>query len=79
MMSPDTITVLSTPSCQRCKTVARHLDARGIAYEYIDVTLPENADWAGEMGDRSLRNVPQTILGDEWIEGVDFDAINRLF
>lgn len=78
-MSPDTITVLSTPSCQRCKTVARHLEARGVAFDYVDVTTPEGEAWRDEMVGRNLANVPQTVLGEEWIEGVDFDAINRLF
>lgn len=79
MMSTDTIIVLSTPACQRCKTVARHLTAKNVDYTYIDLTTPEGAEWVEQMGERGLKNVPQTVLGDEWIEGVDFDAINRLF
>lgn len=79
-VSTDTIVILSTPGCQRCKTVARHLDAKGVEYQYVDLTLPENAEWYDAFKDRNLTNVPQTIRGnDDWIEGVDFDSINRLF
>lgn len=61
-------------------TVVRHLDAKGVEYKYVDLTLPENADWLSEFKDRNLTQVPQTIRGsDPWIEGVDFDSINRLF
>jgi glutaredoxin len=73
----DTITVLSTPGCSRCKIAAKHLTARGIEFTYIDVTQDE--EWADWMRDNNLKNVPQIIRGDERVEGLDFDAINRLF
>lgn len=73
----DTLVVLSTPGCQRCKIVGKHLDAKGVEYTYIDVT--QDAEWRAWMEEQNLRNVPQTIRGDERVEGVDFDAINRLF
>jgi len=76
-MSTDALIVLSTPACQRCKVVAKHLTAKGATFEYIDVT--QNEEWAQWMRDHNLKNVPQTIRGDERVEGVDFDAINRLF
>ena len=73
----DTLVLLSTPTCHRCKFVARHLDAKGVEYEYIDVTT--DPDWRGYMDDNDLKNVPQTVRGDQRVEGVDLDAINRLF
>jgi len=73
----DALFVLSTPTCQRCKIVGKHLDARGVTYVYVDVT--EDSEWANWMRDNDLKNVPQTVRGDERVEGVDFDAINRLF
>lgn len=79
-ISPDTIVVLSTPGCQRCKTVDRHLNSRGVDHLYIDLTDPENEELLAEFRSRNLTNVPQTFKGDgEWIEGVDLDAVNRLF
>lgn len=79
-IAEDTIVVLSTPTCGRCKFVARHLDAKGVNYEYVDLTDPENADWLEEFQSRNLTNVPQTLRGGSaWIEGVDLDAVNRLF
>lgn len=79
-VATDTIVVLSTPGCQRCKTVARHLEAKGIDFEYVDLTEPDNAEWLAEFKERNLTNVPQTLRGDgTWVEGVDFEAINKLF
>lgn len=77
MSNEASIVVLSTPTCYRCKTVARHLENKGVEYEYIDVTKDE--EWANWMRANGLSNVPQTIKGEERVEGVDFDAINRLF
>jgi glutaredoxin len=73
----DTLFVLSTPTCQRCKIVGKHLDAKGVKYTYVDVTRDEQ--WLCWMQENDLKNVPQTVRGDERVEGVDFDAINRLF
>jgi glutaredoxin len=77
MSEANTITVLSTPTCQRCKIVAKHLESRGVEFNYVNVQ--EDAEWAAWMQENSLTNVPQTIKGDARVEGVDFDAINRLF
>lgn len=72
-----TLFVLSTPTCYRCKTVAKHLDAKGVEYVYVDVA--EDAEWAAWMRENGLSQVPQTVRGAERVEGVDFDGINRLF
>lgn len=77
MTAPDTITILSTPTCSRCKIAVKHLEAKGVEFEYVDVTQDE--EWAGKMRDRNLKNVPQTVRGETWIEGLDFNAINTLF
>lgn len=75
--SPDTLFVLSTPTCQRCKIVGKHLTAKGVDYVYVDVT--NDPEWREWMDQHGLLNVPQTVRGSERVEGVDFDAINRLF
>lgn len=74
-----TVVVLSTPGCQRCKFVERYLDDHGFAFEHVDLTTPEGEAWLKEFRDRNLTNVPQTVSGETWVEGVDLDAINRLF
>ena len=71
------LTVLSTPSCQRCKAVARKLDDAGVDYDYGDLT--EDAEWYATFKERGLSNVPQTVRGDTWVEGFDPDAIEKLF
>lgn len=76
-VATNTIIVLSTPTCQRCKVVAKHLEAKGVEFQYVNVQ--EDAEWAAWMRENNLSNVPQTIRGDERVEGVDFDSINRLF
>lgn len=73
----DTIIVLSTPACQRCKTVARHLDNKDVEFTYVDVH--EDEEWANWMRENNFSAVPITISGGTIIHGVDFDAINRLF
>ena len=73
----DTLVVLSTPTCHRCQFVRKHLDAKGVKYEYIDVTT--DPDWRDYMEERNLSQVPQTVRGDQRVEGVVLDAINRLF
>ena len=76
----EPLIVLSTPTCHRCKFVRKHLDAKGVDYEYIDLTDPKNEAWLERFQSRNLRNVPQTFRGEsDWIEGVDFAAIEALF
>lgn len=77
MTDSSTIVVLSTPTCGGCRFVINHLKARGVDYEKIDVTQDE--EWRRWMVDRNLTKVPQTIKGDDRVEGADIDAINRLF
>jgi glutaredoxin len=80
LTATDTIVILSTPGCQRCKTVARHLDNKGIEYSYLDLTDPANAEVYEEFKRRNLTQVPQTFRGDgTWVEGVDFASIEKLF
>jgi glutaredoxin len=74
----DTLIILSTPTCQRCKFVARHLDDRGVEFEYVDLSDPANSHWVAEMQERNLTQVPQTIRGETWIEGVQLDAIDAM-
>lgn len=79
-VAPETIVILSTPTCSRCKFVGKHLDAKGVDYEFVDLSDPDNADFLAEFQARNLSNVPQTFKGDsDWVEGVDFAKIESLF
>ena len=73
------LVVLSTPTCHRCKAVARKLTEAGVDHEYLDVTDPINSEWRDRMVERGLTQVPQTVRGDTWVEGFDPDALERLF
>jgi glutaredoxin len=79
LTATETIVVLSTPGCQRCKFVERYLDDKGVTVTHIDLSLPENSEWLALFRERNLTNVPQTVSGETWVEGVDLDSINRLF
>lgn len=79
-MSPTTITVLSTPTCQRCKLVDRYLTDHGDgSHDYIDVTDPANSEWRDWLESEGIKEVPVTLLHDERVIGFNPDALARLF
>lgn len=78
-MSPTTITVLSTPTCQRCKAVDRYLSDHDADHDYIDLTDPANEEWRRWFESEGYREVPVTVLGGERVLGFDPDALARLF
>lgn len=77
------LVVLSTPSCHRCKTVARHLQSEGIDHRYIDVTDPMHAEYAELLAEHGVKEVPVTFREgaprEEWVMGFDPDGLGRLF
>ncbi len=83
----NAIIILSTPGCYRCGVVEKHLKAKaepdGVPFFKIDVT--EEGPFRQAMLDAGFTGVPRTLrLCDidnpkEWVDGVDFDAINRLW
>jgi glutaredoxin 3 len=69
------IKVYSTLICPYCIRAKMLLDARGLAYENIDVTGdPEKRAWLVKVTGR--RTVPQIFIGDEPIGG--FDELRQL-
>lgn len=69
------IKVYSTLICPYCIRAKMLLDARGLAYENIDVTGDsEKRAWLVKVTGR--RTVPQIFIGDEPIGG--FDELRQL-
>ncbi len=86
----NAIIILSTPGCYRCGVVEKHLTAKRKKdpegtppFFKIDVT--EEGPFRQAMQDAGFSSVPRTLrlcdIGtpDEWVDGVDFDSINRLW
>jgi len=74
MAQPD-ITVYYMPFCPYCSWAQQLLDAKGVAYQLINVT--EDDVLRSEMEDRSGRNsVPQIFIGDVHVGG--FDDLSEL-
>lgn len=74
MAQPD-ITVYYMPFCPYCSWAQQLLDAKGVAYQLINVT--EDDVLRNEMEDRSGRNsVPQIFIGDVHVGG--FDDLSEL-
>jgi len=64
------VLIYSMEWCPYCAKVKALLDAKGIAYDEIDVTHDDQA--AREMVERTgQRGVPQLFLDDDWIGGYD--------
>lgn len=59
-------TVYSTPNCQQCRLTYRALDAAGITYRIVDLSLPENSA-AVQYVTEELRYIqaPIVVSGDD--------------
>jgi glutaredoxin 3 len=67
---PAAVTIYTTRVCPYCFAAKRLLQARGIAYDEIDVTAdPAKRAWLVEATGR--RTVPQVFIGTEAIGGYD--------
>jgi glutaredoxin 3 len=67
---PAAVTIYTTRVCPYCFAAKRLLQARGIAYDEIDVTAdPGKRAWLVEATGR--RTVPQVFIGTEAIGGYD--------
>lgn len=71
------ITLLSKPGCVQCGAVERRLIENGVEYDKVDVST--QTDWLATLEEHGIRSVPVTIQGENWIQGFDRDAIDRLF
>ncbi|MBU2564437.1 glutathione S-transferase N-terminal domain-containing protein [Patescibacteria group bacterium] len=71
------VRVFSTPTCPFCVTLAEYLKEKGVEFEYIDVSVNEQAQ--KEMIDKSGQmSVPVIEIDGEIVIGFDQDKINKL-
>ncbi len=71
-----TITVYSKPACVQCTATTRALDARGLAYEVID--LSEDSVALQKVQDMGYRQAPVVVAGESHWAGFRPDMIARL-
>jgi mycoredoxin len=68
------IVMYSTPWCGDCRLAKRFLDARGIAYDEIDIgEEPAAAELVMKLND-GMRKVPTLLVGEKMVSGDRFDA-----
>lgn len=71
------VKIYTTPICPYCVRAKRLLDAKGVAYEEIDVSGDDRAriDLAERTG---RRTVPQIFIGEQHVGGSDeLHALDR--
>ena len=71
-----TITVYSKPACVQCTATTRALEARGLAYQLIDLTEDDAAmELVTSMG---YRQAPVVVAGEAHWAGFRPDMIGTL-
>ncbi len=71
-----TITVYSKPACVQCTATTRALEARGLAYQLIDLTEDDSAmELVTSMG---YRQAPVVVAGEAHWAGFRPDMIGAL-
>ena len=71
-----TSTVYSKPACVQCTATTRALEARGIDYELVDLTLDAAA--MSRVTELGYRQAPVVIAGEDHWAGFRPDLIGRL-
>ena len=75
-MTIATITVYSKPACVQCTATTRALEARGLAYQLIDLTEDDQAmDLVTSLG---YRQAPVVVAGEAHWAGFRPDMIGAL-
>lgn len=70
------ITVYSKPSCVQCTATTRALDARGLAYDIIDLTEDDTAmQLVTSLG---YRQAPVVVAGEKHWAGFRPDMIGTI-
>lgn len=71
-----TITVYSKPACVQCTATTRALEARGLAYQLIDLTEDDAAmEMVTSLG---YRQAPVVVAGEAHWAGFRSDMIGSL-
>ena len=71
-----TVTVYSKPACVQCTATTRALDARGIAYQLVDLT--QDAVAMAQVLAMGYRQAPVVVAGEDHWTGFRPDMIGRL-
>ncbi|MFC3059215.1 glutaredoxin-like protein NrdH [Paenirhodobacter populi] len=71
-----TITVYSKPACVQCTATTRALEARGLAFEIVDLT--EDAAAMEMVVSLGYRQAPVVVAGEDHWAGFRPDMIGRL-
>lgn len=71
-----TVTVYSKPACVQCTATTRALDARGIAYQLVDLT--QDAVAMAQVLAMGYRQAPVVVAGEAHWAGFRPDMIGRL-
>ncbi len=70
------VTVYSKPACVQCTATTRAMDARGISYKVVDLTVDGEAfTQVSEMG---YRQAPVVIAGESHWSGFRPDLIAQI-
>lgn len=71
-----TVTVYSKPACVQCTATTRALDARGIAYQLVDLT--QDAVAMAQVLAMGYRQAPVVVASEAHWTGFRPDMIGRL-
>lgn len=70
------VIVYSKPACVQCTATTRAMDAKGIAYDVVDLT--EDANAMNRVTELGYRQAPVVIAGEDHWSGFRPDMIARL-
>jgi glutaredoxin-like protein NrdH len=70
------ITVYSKPACVQCTATTRALNARGLAFDVVDLT--EDTDAFARVSEMGYRQAPVVVAGDAHWSGFRPDLIGQL-
>ncbi|CUH77552.1 Glutaredoxin-like protein NrdH [Tritonibacter multivorans] len=70
------VIVYSKPACVQCTATTRAMDAKGIAYDVVDLT--EDANAMTRVTELGYRQAPVVIAGEDHWSGFRPDMIARL-
>lgn len=70
------ITVYSKPACVQCTATTRAMDAKGIAYEVVDLSEDDAA--MTRVTELGYRQAPVVVAGSDHWSGFRPDMISRL-
>lgn len=69
-------TLYTKPRCPACEQTKHALQARGVAYDVVDIT--EDMDALAMIKDWGFRQVPVVVYGEEKWSGFDADKIKSI-